>query len=159
MKNKKIIRNICVDIALHALLIMRLFNMENIIINNICRFLPTFLSLISLLMFLSSISFIAAACQPDLKQKLLSDKAFIEAFIEYENDEKIKTYNNITNCTLAGLFILNGFMGCFTLYVIALFLLSYSKQCFRVLLNLPPKADPQIFENFKKKMLQDTSKN
>lgn len=159
MKNKGLIRNICVDVILQTLLIARLFNMENTIINNACKFLPVLFSLLLVITFITTVSFIVASGEPIIKAKILNDKSFIDGFLEIENNKKIKIYHNITNCSLAGLLILNGFIGSLGVYLSALLLLTYSKQCLRMLINLPPKPDPQAFEKFKKKLLQETSVN
>lgn len=159
MENKGTIRNIIVDILLHTLLILRLFNMENVIINNVCKFLPILFSLLSIITFVATVTFIVAAGDPILKAKILSDKSLVDGFLKAENNKILKNYHKITNCSLGGLLIINGFIGSFGVYLVSLFLLTFSKQSLHILIGLPPKVDPQAFVKFKNKLLQETSIN
>lgn len=159
MENKGIIRNIIVDVLLHTLLILRLFNMENVIINNTCKILPILFSLLFIITFIATVTFIVAAGDSVLKAKVLSDKSFIDRFLKVENNKILKIYHKITNCSLGGLLIINGFIGTFGIYLAALFLLTVSKQSLRILIGLPTKADPQALEKYKQKLIKETSLN
>lgn len=161
MGNKKFIRNIIMDIILHAILIYRIFDMDNTLINNVCKFLPAYFSILFLVTMFAFITFCAAINSREMQARILSDKDFTEEFIKLENNKKIGIYHKITNCSLAGLLICNGFAGALTLYLLALMSLTFSKQALKTLisLNTPPKPDPMAFERYKQKLYQETSNN
>ena len=159
MKNKGMIRNICMDFLLHTILILRLFDTQNVILNNACKFLPLLFSFLCVVSIFAILSFTTASLEPVLKAKILNDKSLIDGFIKSENNKKLRIYHKTTNLTLSILLILNGFIGCLGIWLIALLLLNFSKQALRLLINLPPKPDPQAFKKFKQKLLSETSVN
>ena len=156
-KYKGIIRNMCVDVVIQSLLIYRLFDMENVIVNNACKFLPLLFSFLVIITLHSSITFYMAAFQPVLKARILSDRTLINGFLEFDSNKPLKIYHNITNTTLAILLILNGFIGSLGIYIMALLLLSSSNQNLKML--LPPKPDPLVYEKYKRKILSEISIN
>lgn len=158
MKNKGIIRNICMDILIHTVLICRFCNMENTILNNVCKFLPLLFSFLVIITFMALISFIIASIEPKFKAKIFNDKSMIETFLEVENNKKIKIYHKITNCTLSILLILNWFIGTLGIYLLSLLFLSWSKFAFKELIK-QNAASPQVFEEYKNKLMKEQSLN
>ena len=133
--------------------------MENTIINNACKFLPLLFSLLCIVSLFAILTFTTASLEPVLKAKILNDKTLIEGFISKENNKKLRIYHKTTNCTLSALLILNGFIGCLGIWLIALMFLNFSKQSLRLLIDLLPKPDPQALRKFKEKVLSETSVN
>lgn len=115
-------------------------------------------SFLVIITFMALISFIIASIEPKFKAKIFNDKSMIETFLEVENNKKIKIYHKITNCTLSILLILNGFIGTLGIYLLSLLFLSWSKFAFKELIK-QNAASPQVFEEYKNKLMKEQSLN
>lgn len=136
MQNKEIIRNIFIEILVHMVLICRLCNMENTILNNACKFLPLLFSFSLIIVLTTLIILVIASIEPKFKAKLFNDKSLIETTsIKIISNKKIKIYQKVTNCTLSILLILNGFIGLLSIHLLFLFFSTWSKFVFEELIK------------------------
>ena len=158
-KIRSIIQQITVDFLLYVILYLKLTHPGNIFLTNICHCLPLFFIsyiVISLIMF---VMVSGADFKPDIYAALMRDKEKFLFITNLRNNKIFKIYNKLTDFIGYTLLILNGFIFVIVLSITSKYITSLSLAAIDKFFERNSTPPPHIFENFKRKLLSETSKN